>query len=179
MRWYIWLIIIIVIGTGSLTGGYFLGKKSCPQIGEVIDETPTENTHNQPPKDTTPNIITRAGLCAWYEECYKSDLTITGKFNEKKKNWFDVTASDPCKSAKKSFRLSMPARERKLSIQLMPFMMAGYNSTMKSADVFVGGQVSVLRNYGLFSVGGAGLYSYSLITKDHYGGAGAVFGFNP
>jgi len=32
---------------------------------------------------------------------------------------------------------------------------------------------------GLFSVGGAGLYSYSLITKDHYGGAGAVFGFNP
>jgi len=171
MRWWAWLIIIIILCSGSLTGGYFLGRGSCPDVPQVTDETPTENESVDPPAG--PDVLT------WYIIAYRKPIDITGQFRPDKSGWFDVRATDTYKTAYKSFKIVTPAKERRLSIQLMPFFMAGYNSQMNGADVFVGGQVSVLRNYGLFSVGGAGLYSYSLITKDHYGGAGAVFGFNP
>ncbi|MFA5423587.1 MAG: hypothetical protein WC374_06975 [Phycisphaerae bacterium] len=170
MKWYGWIIIIVVLCAGAFTGGYFYGKSGCPQEAAVIDETPTHTEHDTPPA---------ADPCAWYGACQKSDIQITGKFRHDKKNIFDVEARDACKHADKSFTLAFPVRERTLSIQIMPFIFGGYNSELKRADVFAGGQLAVLRNYGLFSVGGAGIYAYNFMSKDHYGGGGAVFGFNP
>jgi hypothetical protein len=170
MKWWAVLIIVVIVSGGAFTGGYFYGKKDCPQVGTVIDETPTKNESVTPPPDS--------GL-SWYMTAYKSPIQITGKLRDDKSAWFDVMATDTYKTAYKSFRFSYPVRERKLSIQIMPFFMAGYNSEIKKIDLLAGAQLSVMRNYGLASVGGAGLYSYSPVTRSHYGGAGAVFGFNP
>jgi len=171
MKWYGWIIIIVVFCAGSFTGGYFYGKSRCPQEAAIIDETPTHTEHDTPPVTADP--------CAWYGACQKSDIQITGKFRRDKKNIFDVEARDACKHADKSFTLAFPVRERKWSIQIMPFIFGGYNSELKRADIFGGGQLQVLRNYGFYSVGGAGIYAYNFMSKDHYGGGGAVFGFNP
>lgn len=99
MKWYGWLIIIVVLCAGAFTGGYFYGKSGCPQEAAVIDETPTHTEHDTPPA---------ADPCAWYKSCYKSPMTITGEFDAKKKDWFNVEAFDAGKRARKAFKIGVP-----------------------------------------------------------------------
>lgn len=170
MKWWAVLIIVILIGGGAFTGGYFYGKRDCPQIAAVADETPTTNKSVTPPPDVN---------LSWYITAYKSPVKIDGKFRDDNPSWFDVRATDTYKTAYKSFKLTFPVRERRISILIMPFIFGGRNSELKRTDILGGGQLLVLRNYGFYSAGGAGIYAYNFMSKDHYGGAGAVFGFNP
>ena len=100
MKWYGWIIIIVVFCAGSFTGGYFYGKSRRPQEAAIIDETPTHTEHDTPPVTADP--------CAWYKSCYKSPMTITGEFDAKKKDWFNVEAFDAGKRARKAFKIGVP-----------------------------------------------------------------------
>ena len=148
---YIALLSVVFLGAG-IGAGYGLRCSQEPKNPKVVDETSTETHHVKPPTeksvvldDSTPNIKTGAGLCKWYEQCYKYDLTINGSFNKKKTMWFDVWCGDPCKSATKSFKISMPMKEYNNAIGFGPSFLVMYDNPTKKLLPLYGGKISYSR----------------------------------
>lgn len=143
MKTRYWLIIIVVICLSSSAGSYFVGRKSCTGKPTVIYETKTVTEYVPAP----PNLEGQQ-LCEWYEQCQKSEMKIKGEFDIKSEFMFNVTASDQCKHAHKSFNLALKQKITHNEIGIGPGLLLFYDVKRRDLIPLVGGVFQYTRWWG-------------------------------
>lgn len=140
MKWYVWLIIVVVVAVGLfLTGWFTRGCGGEPE--KVIYKWKTK---------TVTEYIKVPGSCDEYKACYKAPIEIYGaQVGED----YDITATDGCKAATRKLWVDIKCPVKRHVITISPILGVSWDNKIMTV------QYGARLNYyykltNLFGIGG-------------------------